>query len=220
MKKTLVALAFAVPALALADPPSADAERQTEAPPANGQTHRPTDESGSGSTGMTNETGKEQHAQGSTMVTDKDKETLAKLHHINQMEIKAGQMAKKNSQNKQVKQYGEMLIKDHSLADKQITALAKKENIELTMPAPTDPSEQAERQSDMDAMSRLETLKGEEFDREFSKMMVEGHQKAIDMVQTAVRQTQDSKIQGLLNKLLPVLKEHLRVAEQISKKSA
>ncbi|MBK7857173.1 MAG: DUF4142 domain-containing protein [Archangiaceae bacterium] len=149
---------------------------------------------------------------------DGDTECLAKLHHDNQMEQQMGALAKKNGASKQVKQFGELLIKDHGLADKQVTALAKKKNIDLTLPPPKDEAEKAEMQAAMDGMKRLETLKGDEFDREFAKMMLEDHQKAVTMVETTLKSTQDSKVQSLLNKLLPVLKDHLRIAEQVSKR--
>jgi len=218
MKKTVLALAIALPALAFAaDPPNADAPKQTEINPQSDQPSMGHNDDLDAKTTPPMEASSPT-SKTRTTLTDKDTECLAKLHHDNQMETKMGELAKKNGQSKQVKQFGEMLIKDHGLADKQVSALAKKKNIDLTMPPPKDESERAERQSKMDSMNKLETLKGDEFDREFARMMVEDHQKAIDLVTTTEKQTQDSKIQSLLNKLLPVLKEHHRVAQQIAKR--
>jgi putative membrane protein len=147
-----------------------------------------------------------------------DNETLAKLHHDNEMEIKMGKLAKQNGRSKQVKSFGDVLIKDHALADKQIVSYAKSNKLDLTLPAPKDSAEQAEHQARMDAMKRVESLEGEEFDREFARMMVEDHQKAVTMVETTLSATQNTKVHTLLNKILPVLKEHLRLAEDLQKK--
>ena len=145
-----------------------------------------------------------------------DIETLAKLHHDNEMEVQMGKTAMQNGGAKQVKAFGSLLVKDHTLADKQLKSYAKRKGVDLTLPAPKDQVEAAELQAAMEGMKRLETLKGEDYDREFSKLMVEDHQKAVTMVETTLRDTQNAKVQSLLNKLLPVLKEHLKLAEQLN----
>jgi len=143
-------------------------------------------------------------------------ETLAKLHHDNEMEIQMGKLAKKNGASKQVKAYGDVLVKDHTLADKQLKSFAKRKNVDLTMPAPKDQLEAAELQAAMDKMKMLEGMKGEEFDREFAKMMVEDHTKAVERVETTLSKTTNAKVQSLLNKVLPVLREHLKLAEKLN----
>lgn len=219
MKKILFAAAVAVSALAFAaDPPSAEPKKTEQNPGINSPQMGRADD-------IDAKTAVPQHEQVAsdkkTTVTkdmSKDAECLAKLHHDNEMEIQMGQLAKKNGQSKQVKAFGDMLIKDHTLADKQVVQLAKRQNLDLTMPAPKDEAEQAEMQEAHDTMARLETLKGEEFDREFAKMMVKDHKKAIELIEGTLTSTTDGKVQGLLNKVLPVIKEHLRVAESINKK--
>ncbi len=202
MKTNLLALA-ALPALLLAaDPPPVPSpdldDAKTEAPMAKD---------------------KRDLSANAAEPTAQDIETLAKLHHDNDMEIQMGKLAKKNGASKQVKAFGDVLVRDHTLADKQLKSFAKHKSIDLTLPAPKDQLEAAEMQAAMDGMKRLEALKGEEFDREFGKMMVEDHQKAVTMVETTLGQTQSSKVQSLLNKVLPVLREHLRLAERIDEQN-
>jgi putative membrane protein len=154
-------------------------------------------------------------AEPKTQLTQKDMEALIKLHQTNQMEIEMGKLAKKNGGSKQVKSFGDVLIKDHSMADKHIVAFSKKYGVDLTMSS-KDEADKAEQQSQNDMMKRMETMKGEEFDREFAKMMVDGHQTTINLVQTTLTTTQDQPLQNLLNKLLPVLQEHLKLAQNIA----
>lgn len=220
MKKLLFAAAVTVSALAFAaDPPSSE-PKKTEQNPAINSPHLGRSDDIDAKTALPQHepVAADQKTTTATKELSKDAECLAKLHHDNEMEIQMGQLAKKNGQSKQVKAYGDMLIKDHTLADKQVMQFAKRQNLDLTMPAPKDETEKAEMQAKMEAMTRLETLKGEEFDREFAKLMVQDHKEAIELIEGTLTSTTDAKVQGLLNKVLPVLKEHLRVAESINKK--
>lgn len=58
-----------------------------------------------------------------------DAHALMLLHHINHVEIKGGQLAKSTSQNDKVKDYGDMLAKDHQDLDTKVTDLAGKHNV-------------------------------------------------------------------------------------------
>jgi predicted outer membrane protein len=217
MKKILSALALSISALAFAADPPMTEPKKTEQQPMTNDPMMGRNDDLDAKTQIPHQEPVVQQAK-NLEPSAKDRECLAKLHHDNEMEIQMGKLAKKNGQAKQVKAYGDMLIKDHSLADKQVVAVAKKHKIDLTMPAPKDEAEQADMQAKMDAMARLETLKGDEFDREFAKMMVEDHQKAVTMLEGTLTSTQDAKVRTLIEKVLPVIKEHLRVAEGINKK--
>lgn len=60
-----------------------------------------------------------------------DTQLLTDLHVVNQMEIQMGQLAKSNGSSKKVKDCGDMLIKDHTKADKQVMDLAKTMKVDL-----------------------------------------------------------------------------------------
>ncbi|MBL8957609.1 MAG: DUF4142 domain-containing protein [Myxococcaceae bacterium] len=156
-------------------------------------------------------------AKGGSALSEQDVEVLAKLHHDNEMEVEMGKTAVQNGGAKQVKAFGALLVKDHTLADKQLQSYAKRRGIDLTPPAPKDQVEAAEAQAAMDGMRRLEALKGDVYDREFAKLMVEDHEKAVTMVETTLRETSNAKVQSLLNKVLPVLKDHLKLAQQLDR---
>src|SRR5215831_13884111 len=63
-------------------------------------------------------------------------DVLKKLHESNQKEIEMGKLAEQKGQSKEIKSFGKMLVKDHTAADKKVTALAKEEKADLP-PAPT-----------------------------------------------------------------------------------
>src|SRR5947207_264651 len=126
-------------------------------------------------------------------------EVLGKLHHANQMEIKMGKAAEKNGQSKEVKDFGKMLVKDHSAADKKVTALAKKEKVDLkaSMPAAKD-----------ETMTDLPKEKGAEFDSKFAQTMLDDHKKDVTELKEARDKTTDENLKKLLDDVVPDLEKH------------
>lgn len=60
-----------------------------------------------------------------------DNALVMKIHRINQMEIKAGQLAQRNGSSAKVKQYGQQLVRDHQAADQKLTTLARSLGVTL-----------------------------------------------------------------------------------------
>lgn len=65
-------------------------------------------------------------------------------------------------------------------------------------------------------MQRLATLRGAAFDTAFAKAMVDGHQKAISMLEQAQNQVQKQELRTLISSTLPTLRQHLQTAESLS----
>jgi len=135
---------------------------------------------------------------------------LGKLHHANQMEIEMGKLAQKNGASKDVKAFGKTLVQDHTASDKKVTALAKKEKVDLTAAAPPmKPEDQA-------TMDKLKTQKGAEFDKTFSAAMVEDHKKDVSEATAARDSTSDPQLKALLTETVPVLEKHRGTAEKLA----
>ena len=126
-------------------------------------------------------------------------EVLGKLHQSNQKEIEMGKMAQKNGTSKEVKDFGKTLVKDHTAADKKVTALAKKEKIEL-------PAAAGEKH-DMAA--------GADFDAKFAQEMLDDHKKDVAEVTSARDATTDDKLKKLLTELVPTLQKHQDTAQKL-----
>lgn len=148
-----------------------------------------------------------------------DTELLPKLHHVNQEEIKAGELAQQKSSSSDVKNYGKMLVKDHQQADQELTTLAKKINVDLTAMTAmkTDTKSQEKREVKQHKMDQLQTMTGKDFDRGFLQMMVNGHQHVIDVVK-ASRDDARPEVKALLDKQLPVLQKHLDTGKDLLNK--
>ena len=53
------------------------------------------------------------------------------LHQVNQAEINAGKLAQQQGTSQDVKDYGRMLVEDHTKADQTLTDVAKKAHLNL-----------------------------------------------------------------------------------------
>src|SRR5918995_1848401 len=95
---------------------------------------------------------------------------------ISKAEIELGQMAAQKSQDKDVRDFGQRMVKDHKAADAKLKKIAAQENLEL--PDSLDAEHQAVKQ-------KLSGLQGEAFDREYAKEMAKGHDKAVALFEAA-----------------------------------
>jgi putative membrane protein len=128
-------------------------------------------------------------------------EVLGKLHHSNVREIRMGEMAREHGKSKDVKDFGNTLVKDHTAADTKVSKLAKEENIDLAAKTPEAGA------NDMNMSPN--------FDTEFAKTMLEDHKKDIAEVEKARDATSDAKLKSLLKEILPVLKKHETIAQKL-----
>jgi putative membrane protein len=126
---------------------------------------------------------------------------------IGKAEIELGQLALKNSKDADVQKLAQRMITDHTNADKQLKSIAGMQSI--TLPKQLDAEHQA-------LKDKLSKLKGEEFDREYSKAMAEGHDKAVTLFEAATRDAQlPTDLKQFASATLPTLKEHREMAHSV-----
>ena len=146
-----------------------------------------------------------------------DDQVLRKLHHVNQEEIQAGQLAQQKGTTRDVKDYGATLVRDHTKGDQDVKTMASKMNVDLEA-MKNDARHQQKQQVMQNKMDQLQKMSGKDFDRGFAQMMVNGHREAIEMVKTA-RADAKPELKSMLDKMLPVLQKHEDTANDILNKS-
>lgn len=162
-----------------------------------------------------------------------DSRILSLIHMKNQEEIQIGQLASSKGSDAAVRNYGEMLVRDHTSADAKVQSVASQANITLMSDAETRRLMHAEKsgtqpdrlhekyaddsnvQRTKDPMEELRSLNGADFDRAFAEKMAKGHAKLIAEVEKAQSQVRDAQTRQLLNELLPTLKKHERMAKEL-----
>ena len=131
----------------------------------------------------------------------------SKAATIGKAEIALGQIAMKNTSDANVRKYAERMVKDHSAADKKLQAIAAKENLDL--PQTLDPEHEA-------LKTKLQSLKGEEFDRAYMSAMSKGHDEAVALFQSASQQRQmPDDLKQFAASTLPTLEEHKEMAHSL-----
>jgi len=124
------------------------------------------------------------------------------------MEVKMGQTAKDHGQNADVKNYGEMLVKDHTKANDKLSKLAGQKGVNLA-------KEMEPKHTDM--IQDMEKKQGQDFDRNFIEHAIKDHRKDISKFERASRDLSDSELKAFATETLPTLRHHLDEAERIAK---
>lgn len=136
-------------------------------------------------------------------------------------EVKLGQMASQRAQSPEVKQFAEMMVRDHSKSGAELKQAVRAHDVA----APEGLDDKHQR-----LMDRLSKLNGAEFDREYMKAMVEGHTEVKSMLEdrsehsrptgtSGAAATQlDTAVNQWASKALPTVGQHLQKAQQIRAK--
>lgn len=123
------------------------------------------------------------------------------------LEIQLGQLAERNALNQQVKEFGNMMVKDHTKASTELKKISggKKLSQPITLDKDT--------QDRVDSLS-LQSSAG--FDLKFMDIMVAAHKKDVAAFEHATTALQDPDLKAFAVKTLPVLKMHLTAAEKLN----
>lgn len=120
-------------------------------------------------------------------------------------EVQLGRLALERASSAQVRQLAQRIVDNHTEANDQLMTLAERKQV--TLPAEPMPTQQHE-------AARLKALSGAAFDQAYARTMVQDHRKAIRLFGMASRNSADSEVKQFASATLPVLKTHLRLAEE------
>ena len=123
-------------------------------------------------------------------------------------EVQLSKVAQK-SQNADVKSFADRMVRDHTAANEQLTAVAAGLGAELPKALDTEHEKMRE---------RLQTLHGKAFDEQYMQVMVEDHEKAVKLFQQEGRAGHSVELKQFAQKTLPTLEEHQKMALQLSHK--
>ncbi|MGE5406647.1 MAG: DUF4142 domain-containing protein [Methanosarcina sp.] len=122
------------------------------------------------------------------------------------MEVELGRYAEQNASNPRVKNFGAMMVRDHSKANDELKSIAAGKNI--TLPATMDDDH-------MNKVNELKKKSGADFDKDYMKEMVDDHDKDVDKFRKQAENGTDPEIKTFASKTLPVLIAHQDSAKSI-----
>jgi putative membrane protein len=141
-------------------------------------------------------------------VSKSDQEFAVNAANAGMTEIQAGQLAQQKGVGKDVKEYGAMMVKDHTTAADKLKAIASSKN--LTLPSSISP----EMQKNIDDLNQKQ---GKDFDKAYIDMMVSDHKKVISAFEDESKNGSDADLRGFADSTLHTLHHHLDEAEKCSK---
>ena len=122
------------------------------------------------------------------------------------VEIKAAGIAKSRSSNPNIIRYANMMMADHTQVVKEL------KNIQADKLVDSRDSINEEHEN---ALNALSSKSGIEFDKAYIEMMIEDHEKAIELFKGVSNNT-SATIQNFVEEALPILQTHLDEAKKIS----
>lgn len=132
---------------------------------------------------------------------------VAQAANSDMYEIQAGELATKNGQSQQVKDFGKMMVEDHTKSSQDMKAMVAQANLGAQPPARLD----AEHQGMID---RLKAARGEAFDREYMSQQMTAHRKALALHQGYAQNGENTELKGFAAQVIPVIQKHHDWLEQ------
>jgi putative membrane protein len=123
------------------------------------------------------------------------------------MEVELGQYAQQNAQDTRVRNFGAMMVRDHTTANEELKALASRKNV--TLPTTLDDEH-------LDKVNNLKENRGLEFDKEYMSEMVNEHEKEVDKYMKQAEQGNDADVKAFAANTLTVLLIHQDSAKNIN----
>ncbi len=140
-------------------------------------------------------------------------------------EVVIATLGAEKAQNSDLKQFAQMLVSDHSALNEQLRLLAQRNG---ATPAPRDGSRRGGTDSasppsatapgaapSSPKLQQLGQLSGSEFDKKFLEIMIEGHEKSVELYSAEAEKGANPAVKKLATEALPKIKEHLQQAKSL-----
>jgi putative membrane protein len=141
----------------------------------------------------------------SSSITQQDTKFAVDATNIGMMEIALGNVAQQNAMRKDVKDFGAMMVKDHTSAGDDLKKIADTKHITLPTSLSAD---------DQKKVDDMKAKTGNKFDKAYIDMMIDGHKKAADEFQDEIKSGSDADLRAFATKTLDVIHAHLDSAQK------
>jgi putative membrane protein len=122
-------------------------------------------------------------------------------------EVSAGKLAEDKATSAAIKDFGGMMVKDHSKANQKLWSLAADKSIKL----PTTPSVEQ-----IASGEKLKLLSGDSFDKAYIKNQMHAHRDTVALFKKEIAAGQDPQAKQFASATLPTVQAHLAKITQIA----
>jgi putative membrane protein len=141
---------------------------------------------------------------------DHDIKFLMKAAEMQVEEINLGKLAQQKGNSPHVKELGKMMETEHSKTLEELKALAQANSVAI----PTTLTEDSQ-----DSYEKLQKETGKDFDEDYTELMVDKHEEAIDLFEKAAEDAENPEIRNWAQQKLPALRTHLEHAKASKEQS-
>ena len=128
------------------------------------------------------------------------------------VDIAAGKLAAKKTSNPKVKEFAELMVRDHTSVNNQATELAKK----LNVTPEESPTSKSLKSDGVKTLAKLRGLSGAAFDKAYINNEVTYHEAVIKAVDnTLIPNAKTAEIKALLESGRPIFVSHLNHAKEV-----
>jgi Predicted outer membrane protein len=140
-----------------------------------------------------------------------DPTIVAIFDAANTWDIATGGLAARRAKSKEVREFGQMLVRDHKAVRQQGRDLAKKLHV-----TPTPPKNFGMAKDHAVAMAKLSKLHGAAFDKAFLEHEVAYHKAVLDAVTTTLLPAlKNAEVKDMVTKVGPAFQAHMMKAQSL-----
>lgn len=160
----------------------------------------------------TNKAGKPMKAKPGvkSTLTIKEKAFMRKAAGGNAAEVQLAELALKKSENAQIKEFAQMMITDHTAANKDLLQLASDEGL-ANFKAEVRPEDKA-------IYAKMTSVTGTAFDSGYVKHAVSDHETDVKEYKEAQAMTKNAGLKAYVDKVAPIVEGHLKQAKELDMK--
>lgn len=127
------------------------------------------------------------------------------------MEVESSARMIKLTENPDIQTLATMMVKDHGAANKELEAIANKQQLNLPQSLPAD------KLSQLDNLVKIKEELAR--NRAYAQLMLKEHEEAVALFTNAIENEQDGALKAFALKHLPTLKAHLLHAQSVERKT-
>ena len=146
-------------------------------------------------------------------LTAKDKQFMHKAAAGgNAAEVQLAELALKNAESQAVKDFAQMMITDHTQANKDLLQLGSDEGL-ANFKVDVSPEDKA-------TFAKMTVLKGTAFDTAYTKHAVVDHTGDVKEYQAEQGMTKNEGLKAYVDKVEPIIEGHLKAAKDLESKKS
>ena len=139
--------------------------------------------------------------------TDRGHSFYRKAAEGGMTEVELGRLAQDKSSDPALKDFGAMMVKDHTAANEQLAQLAASKDVHI--PKGPGTAGRAEK-------VKLEAMSGAHFDKDYVSNQLKAHEETQALLEKEISSGQDPDAKAFAQKILPTVQHHLSALQKIA----